>query len=55
MPEAKIKGRDIAFSERTCFHKIARIVYKIFRLFYIAVLFYWIPFFTMVSWAIAPR
>ena len=40
----KNHGTDIEFSERRCFHKGARIVYKIVRGFYISVIFSLVPF-----------
>lgn len=38
------RSRDIKFSERTTFHKIARVLYKIFRGFYASVTFYFVPY-----------
>jgi hypothetical protein len=46
-PEAEIKGIDIKFSERSCFHKCARVFYKILRAFQVGVIFYFIPFSVM--------
>ena len=39
------RGRDIQFMKRTCFHKIARVLYKVFRSLYVAIMFYMSPFF----------
>lgn len=38
------KTKNIKFSERTFFHKCARVAYKIMRCFYASVIFYYIPF-----------
>lgn len=37
------KGSDIKFSERSCFHKFGRILYKIMRCFYVGCIFYFVP------------
>lgn len=37
-------GREISFSERALFHKIGRLVYKVFRSIYISFFFYFFPF-----------
>lgn len=48
-PPKKIKrGKDIKFAERTLFHKVARVVYRINRGFYVAFMFYFIPFYILV-------
>ena len=39
------RGRDIQFMQRTCFHRIARVLYKVFRSLYVAIMFYMSPFF----------
>mmetsp|Transcript_12164 Transcript_12164/g.20502 ORF Transcript_12164/g.20502 Transcript_12164/m.20502 type:complete len:120 (-) Transcript_12164:22-381(-) len=44
-PKIKNRGRDISFSQRTLFHKFARLVYKVLRAFYCSVIFYFVPFF----------
>lgn len=50
-PIAEICGRDIVFMDRTCFHKFARIFYKILRMVYVGVIFYYIPFTVMyIQW-----
>jgi len=50
-PEANIRGEDIKFWERSCFHKVARVIYKFFRAIYVGVIFYFIPFSVMwVQW-----
>ena len=46
-PKALIKGKDIKFSERTKFHKCARIFYKLLRMQYVGVIFYFVPFSVM--------
>ena len=43
-PKTMVCGVDIQFSKRTMFHKIARIIYKILRCFYVGVIFYFVPF-----------
>ena len=42
------RGKDIPFSSRSCFHKMARVVYKVTRSFYVSVVFYFVPFFVIV-------
>lgn len=44
LPKADRRGVDINFSERTCFHKMARILYKILRAFYVSCIFYFVPY-----------
>lgn len=41
------KGTDISFGERSCFHKLARMVYKMTRCLYVGVVFYFVPFATL--------
>jgi hypothetical protein len=48
LPEKETRGKDIQFSQRTCFHKLARFVYKIFRCFYTSVVFYFVPFLPVI-------
>lgn len=43
-PKITYKGKDIKFSERTCFHKFARVVYKATRTFYAGFIYYFIPY-----------
>jgi hypothetical protein len=43
-PHKQTRGKDIKFSERSCFHKLARIIYRLFRMLYASVLFYFVPF-----------
>jgi hypothetical protein len=43
-PVATVKGDDIVWKDRTCFHKCARILYRTFRLYYISCMFYMLPF-----------
>ena len=40
----RYKGKDIKFSERSLFHKLARVIYKLLRAIYVSVIFYFIPF-----------
>lgn len=37
-------GHEIKFTERSLFHKFARILYKVLRCFYVSVIFYFVPF-----------
>ena len=39
------RGKDISFAKRSLFHKVARILYKVFRSLYIGIMFYMSPFF----------
>lgn len=41
------KGSEQKFGDRSCFHKLARIVYKLTRCFYVGVVFYFVPFSTL--------
>lgn len=41
--ERYLRGTDIKFSDRTCFHKCARILYKFMRCFYVGCIFYFVP------------
>ena len=43
-PKILKRGVDIKWSDRNCFHKIARFVYKCIRLVYCSVIFYFVPF-----------
>ena len=38
-------GKDIKFTDRTFYHKVARIIYKVFRSIYVGAMFYMSPFF----------
>ena len=42
------KTARIKFSERTCFHKCARVTYRLMRCFYASVIFYFIPFMVLI-------
>ena len=54
-PVADNRANDIKFSERSCFHKIARVFYKMLRTFYVGVIFYYIPFAVMlIQWCTVP-
>ena len=44
MPTAVNKGKDINFSERSCYHKTARVLYRFFRFVYIAFVYYYLPY-----------
>ena len=43
-PKIVQKGRDIKFSERSLFHKLARLLYKLTRCIYSSLVFYYAPF-----------
>ena len=43
-PKFEKRGADIVFSERSGFHMVARVVYKVTRLIYVSCIFYFIPF-----------
>ena len=52
-PKIVNSGKNIKFSERSFFHMFARVLYKIVRLFYIAVIFYYMPYaMFLVHWFI---
>lgn len=40
-------GTDQFFGQRSCFHKLARMVYKLTRCFYVGLVFYFVPFATL--------
>ena len=46
-PHRVHRGRDIQFSDRSLFHKLARIIYKMLRAFYVSVIFYYVPFWVL--------
>lgn len=48
MPARPVRGKDIVFSERSCCNKIGRALYKLLRLIYISVIYYYVPFFTIL-------
>ena len=55
-PKCVKSGKDIKFSERTLFHKGARILYKVLRSFYVSVIFYFVPFSVMyLQWITVPE
>lgn len=43
-PKLLQRETKIKFSDRTLFHKVARLIYKGFRALYVAALFYFAPF-----------
>lgn len=47
-PVAKWKAGDITFAKRSCYHKMARVLYKILRTLYVGVIYYYIPFAVML-------
>jgi len=52
-PKIVNSGKNIKFSDRTLFHMFARVLYKIVRVFYIAVIFYYVPYaMFLVHWFI---
>jgi hypothetical protein len=55
-PKCVRAGKEIKFSERSVFHKFARLLYKVLRAFYVSVIFYFIPFSVMyLQWiTVAP-
>jgi len=51
------RGVDIKMSDRTLFHKIARVIYRLLRVIYVSTLFYLVPFvvfFIQYMWASGP-
>ena len=51
-PKIRRHGRNIKFMERPYFHRVARVIYKIVRCFYVSVIFYFIPYtIFLVHWA----
>jgi hypothetical protein len=42
--ERKNRSKDIKFSDRDCFHKCGRIIYKVFRSIFVSYFFYMVPF-----------
>ena len=47
-------GKDIVFSERSCFHKFARIFYRLLRIFYVSVVYYFIPYSVVLNHWLTP-
>lgn len=55
-PKIKKRGRDIPFMGRTLFHKVARVIYKAFRAYYVSVIFYFMPFSVIfLQWFLDPE
>ena len=53
-PHNEKKGKDIVFSERSCFHKFARVLYKVLRTFYVSCVYYFLPFGIILMQWMAP-
>ena len=54
-PKLETKGRDIKFRDRTLFHKLGRILYKILRSIYVSLVFYFVPFAVLyLQWIMIP-
>ena len=54
-PVGDNRANDIKFSERSTFHKIARVFYKMLRTLYVGIIFYYIPFAVMlIQWCTIP-
>jgi hypothetical protein len=47
-PKAIHKGKDIDFSTRPLFHKFARVLYKLLRVLFVGVIFYFIPYSVLI-------
>jgi hypothetical protein len=43
-PKREKSIKDIVWKDRSCFHKVARILYKIIRCVYVSLIFYFVPF-----------
>jgi hypothetical protein len=43
-PAREKNGKDIEMSDRSCFHKVARVFYVTIRTFYVGIIFYYVPF-----------
>lgn len=43
-PTIDFKGHAIKFRDRSCFHKLARLLYKLIRCLYVGLIFYYIPY-----------
>ena len=48
-PTLKHKGVDIKFSDRSIFHQLARVAYKLMRSLYISTIFYFVPLITLLN------
>ena len=46
-PVVERRGRHIRFSERSCFHKVARFLYRIYRAGYVSGIYYFVPYATI--------
>ena len=40
-------GKHNKFRERSCFHKVARVIYKFTRMVYVGYIFYFVPYTTL--------
>ena len=46
-PKVQNRGKDMHFGDRSTFHKVARIIYKVNRSLYVSIVFYFVPFFVL--------
>jgi hypothetical protein len=54
-PKVEKRGKDIKFSERSLFHKVARIIYKSVRCLYVGFIFYFVPYVVLfLQWFLTP-
>ena len=48
-------GQDINFCERSCFHMFARVLYRVVRILYVSVVFYYIPYSVVLMYWLTPN
>lgn len=44
LPVVEKRGRDIKMSDRSCYHKVARVIYRMYRAVYVSAIYYFIPY-----------
>ena len=54
-PKCVKSGNQIKWEDRSLFHKVARLLYKVMRSFYVSVIFYFVPFSVLfLQWITVP-
>ena len=47
-------GKDIKFTDRSCFHMFGRVLYRFIRIFYVSFIYYFIPYSILVVHWLTP-
>ena len=48
-PQRMYRGVEVTWKDRAPFHKVARLIYKGFRAFYVSTIFYYVPY-SVIFW-----